>query len=220
MLDAIEWKRAHPADDLLTALLVGRGRRRPPLARGARSTRCPAVHRRARDHRQPDRQRHVRAAAPPRRSSNGGATTRRSTPTRSTSCCATTRRCSSRAGSRRPSSSSAGRPSRRACSCCTCLASANRDPAEWGDDGQALDVDPAGCGATPGLRVGHPPLPRRRRWPASRAAWPWAPSSGASPGSSWPTDAPAWNGRLVLRGLDSLPVTLAEPSARNSCGRN
>jgi hypothetical protein len=26
------------------------------------------------------------------------------------------------------------------------------------------------------------------------------------------TDTPAWNGRMVLRGLDSLPVTLGLPA--------
>ena len=90
----------------------------------------------------------------------------------------------------------------------TALAAANRDPAKWGDDAQALDV--ARSGAAQHLSFGSgvhhclgAALARLegriaigtliRRFPALELA----------------SDAPAWNGRLVLRGLDTLPVRLA-----------
>jgi cytochrome P450 len=90
----------------------------------------------------------------------------------------------------------------------TCLASANRDAAKWGDDAQELDLARAGAaqhlafgsgihhclGAALARLEGRLALGTLiRRFPALALA----------------TDAPAWNGRLVLRGLDTLPVTLA-----------
>jgi cytochrome P450 len=90
----------------------------------------------------------------------------------------------------------------------TGLAAANRDPAKWGDDAQALDVTRTnaaqhlsfGSGIHHCLGAALARLEGRaalgtliRRFPALELA----------------TDAPAWNGRLVLRGLDSLPVTTA-----------
>ena len=89
----------------------------------------------------------------------------------------------------------------------TCLASANRDPAKWGDDAQALDLARAGAaqhlafgsgihhclGASLARLEGRLALGTLiRRFPRLELA----------------TDVPAWNGRLVLRGLDTLPVSL------------
>jgi cytochrome P450 len=89
----------------------------------------------------------------------------------------------------------------------TCLASANRDAAKWGPDAQALDVTRAGAsqhlafgsgihhclGAALARLEGRIAIGTLiRRFPRLELA----------------TDAPAWNGRLVLRGLDTLPVTL------------
>jgi cytochrome P450 len=89
----------------------------------------------------------------------------------------------------------------------TALASANRDPARWGDDAQALDVARPGvaqhlafgAGVHHCLGAALARLEGRiavgtliRRFPTLELA----------------TDAPAWNGRLVLRGLDRLPVRL------------
>jgi cytochrome P450 len=89
----------------------------------------------------------------------------------------------------------------------TCLASANRDPARWGDDAQALDLGRPGAaqhlafgsgihhclGASLARLEGRIAMGTLvRRFPVLELA----------------TDAPAWNGRLVLRGLDSLPVAL------------
>jgi cytochrome P450 len=88
----------------------------------------------------------------------------------------------------------------------TCLASANRDPAKWGADAQALDVTRAGAaqhlafgagihhclGASLARLEGRIALGTLiRRFPRLELA----------------TATPAWNGRLVLRGLDALPVT-------------
>ena len=62
----IEWKRDNPADDLLTLLIDAEheGDRLTPDE--LRDQVASAVRRRARDHRQPDRHRHPRAAPPPR----------------------------------------------------------------------------------------------------------------------------------------------------------
>ena len=92
----------------------------------------------------------------------------------------------------------------------TCLGSANRDPAFWGPTADELDLgrDGAAQHVSFGSGVHHclgaalariearaaiPALVRR--FPAIRLADPGAP--------------PAWNGRLVLRGLDRLSVTLS-----------
>jgi cytochrome P450 len=89
----------------------------------------------------------------------------------------------------------------------TCLASANRDPAKWGPHEGRLDVGRAGAAQHVAFGAGiHHCLGASlarlegriamgtlvRRFPALELAG----------------DAPAWNGRLVLRGLDALPVTL------------
>ena len=89
----------------------------------------------------------------------------------------------------------------------TCLASANRDPAKWGDEAQSLDVTRPGAaqhlafgsgihhclGASLARLEGRIAIGTLiRRFPALELA----------------TDTPAWNGRLILRGLDTLRVTL------------
>ena len=90
----------------------------------------------------------------------------------------------------------------------TLLGSANRDEAKWGPTAADLDLGREGAGAhlAFGSGIHHclgsalarlegaeavPTLVRR--FPAMELA----------------TDAPAWNGRIVLRGLDSLPVVVA-----------
>jgi cytochrome P450 len=89
----------------------------------------------------------------------------------------------------------------------TCLASANRDAERWGDDAQALDLGRPGAaqhlafgsgihhclGAALARLEGRVAIGTLiRRFPRLEPA----------------SDAPAWNGRLVLRGLDHLPVHL------------
>jgi len=89
----------------------------------------------------------------------------------------------------------------------TCLAAANRDRAKWGDDAQVLDVTRPGAaqhlafgsgihhclGAALARLEGRIAIGTLiRRFPALELA----------------SETPAWNGRLVLRGLDRLPVSL------------
>jgi cytochrome P450 len=90
-----------------------------------------------------------------------------------------------------------------------CLASANRDPLHWGADADTLDLGRAGAaqhvafgsgihhclGAALARLEGRVALGTLvRRFPRMELA----------------TDRPAWNGRLVLRGLDELPVELGK----------
>jgi cytochrome P450 len=87
------------------------------------------------------------------------------------------------------------------------LAAANRDPAHWGDDADRLDLTRAGAahhlafgsGVHHCLGAALARLEGRlavgtlvRRFPAMELA----------------VDDPVWSGRLVLRGLESLPVAL------------
>jgi cytochrome P450 len=89
----------------------------------------------------------------------------------------------------------------------TCLAAANRDPAKWGTTAAELDLGRPGVaqhlafgagvhhclGASLARLEGRIALGTlARRFPRMEAT----------------SDAPAWNGRLVLRGLDTLPVHL------------
>ena len=198
VLDAIEWKRTHPADDLLTALIDAEDDGDRLSADELVDQVIAAVHRRPRDDRQPDRQRHARAAAQPRAARTVAATTRRSTPTRSTSCCATTRRCSSRAASPPPTLEVDGADHRaRARSCSSCLGAANRDPAHWGDDADALDLTRAGAAQHLAFGSAASTTAWARRWPGSRAAIAIGTLVRRFPGLELATDAPAWNGRLV-----------------------
>ena len=91
----------------------------------------------------------------------------------------------------------------------TCLGSANRDPAKWGDTADRLD-----------LRRADAKRPRRRSAADSTPA-----SARTSRGSKarvaigtlvrrFPnvelaTDTPEWNGRIVLRGLTRLPLSVS-----------
>ena len=88
-----------------------------------------------------------------------------------------------------------------------CLGSANRDPRRWGDNAESLDLTRVDAreAVSFGGGVHHclgSALARLegqvaigalvRRFPQMELA----------------TDTPKWNGRMVLRGLDELPVTL------------
>jgi cytochrome P450 len=89
----------------------------------------------------------------------------------------------------------------------TCLGSANRDAAKWGDDADRVDLRREGArehmsfgggfhsclGAHLARLEGQEALTRLvRRYPNMELA----------------TDTPEWNGRIVLRGLTALPVSL------------
>jgi cytochrome P450 len=89
----------------------------------------------------------------------------------------------------------------------TCLASANRDAARWGDDAQTLDL--ARTGAAGHLAFGsgiHHCLGASLARLEGRLAM--GSLIRRFPGLELAADAPVWNGRLVLRGLDTLPVRL------------
>ncbi|MBK9178803.1 MAG: cytochrome P450 [Acidimicrobiales bacterium] len=89
----------------------------------------------------------------------------------------------------------------------TCLGSANRDPARWGAGADELDLGRPGAaqhlsfgsgihhclGASLARLEGQEAIGRLVR---------------RFPGMALATDRPVWNGRVVLRGLAELPVTL------------
>jgi cytochrome P450 len=92
----------------------------------------------------------------------------------------------------------------------TGLAAANRDAARWGNDAQTLDV--ARVGAAQHLAFGsgiHHCLGASLARLEGRLAI--GTLIRRFPDLDLVTDTPPWNGRLVLRGLDSLPVTLTRP---------
>ncbi len=89
----------------------------------------------------------------------------------------------------------------------TCLASANRDAARWGADAQSLDVTRAGAAQHLAFGSGiHHCLGASLARLEGRLAM--GTLIRRFPGMELATDTPAWNGRLVLRGLDRLPVRL------------
>ncbi len=155
VLDAIEWKRTHPADDLLSALIAAEddGDRLSPdelldqvilLYIAGHETTVNLIgngtYALLRHRAQLERWRDDP----------------RSTPTRSTSCCVTTARSSSRAASPRRSSRSAAAPSSAGVFVLTCLAAANRDPGEMGRRPRRSSTSPAPA--------------RRSTWRSARAS--------------------------------------------------
>ncbi|MFI5372108.1 MAG: cytochrome P450, partial [Candidatus Eisenbacteria bacterium] len=88
-----------------------------------------------------------------------------------------------------------------------CLASANRDPARWGSHAATLEL--ARPGAAQQLAFGsgiHHCLGAALARLEGRTAI--GTLIRRFPDIELATDTPAWNGRLVLRGLDELPVIL------------
>ena len=89
----------------------------------------------------------------------------------------------------------------------TCLAAANRDPAKWGATAQDLDVGRPGVAQHLAFGSGiHHCLGAALARLEGRIAM--GTLIRRFPGLEPTGDTPAWNGRLVLRGLDFLPVTL------------
>ena len=89
----------------------------------------------------------------------------------------------------------------------TCLAAANRDPAKWGDDAQELDLTRAGAAQHLAFGSGiHHCLGASLARLEGRIAM--GTLIRRFPDLELANDAPAWNGRLVLRGLDRLPVAV------------
>ncbi len=88
----------------------------------------------------------------------------------------------------------------------TGLASANRDPAKWGDDAETLDLTRPGAAQHLAFGSGiHHCLGASLARLEGRIAM--GTLIRRFPDLALASDSPAWNGRLVLRGLDHLPVT-------------
>jgi cytochrome P450 len=207
VLDVIEWKRAHPADDLLSALIAAEddGDMLSPLelldqvvllyVAGHETTvnlignGTLALLR--------HRDQWERWAADP--SLGGNAVEellRYDSPVQF---------------SRRVTTSSielSGRPIDQGQFVLTCLASANRDPAKWGPSADALDLGREGAAAHLAFGSGiHHCLGASLARLEGRLAI--GTLVHRFPRAELATDAPTWSGRIVLRGLESLPVTLA-----------
>lgn len=92
----------------------------------------------------------------------------------------------------------------------TCLGSANRDPEFWGPTADELDLgrDRAPQHVSFGSGVHHC-LGAALARIEGRAAIPALVRRFPEIALADPGETPAWNGRLVLRGLDRLPVTLS-----------
>jgi cytochrome P450 len=89
----------------------------------------------------------------------------------------------------------------------TLLGSANRDEGHWGPTADQLDLTREGASGhlSFGSGIHHCLGSALARLEGSEAV---PALVRRYPGMELATDAPAWNGRMVLRGLDNLPVTL------------
>ena len=87
------------------------------------------------------------------------------------------------------------------------LGSANRDPAQWGDGADTLDLTRTGAAQHLAFGSGiHHCLGAALARLEGRIAL--GSLTTRFPGMELATDEPRWNGRLTLRGLDTLPVSL------------
>jgi cytochrome P450 len=90
----------------------------------------------------------------------------------------------------------------------TGLGAANHDPAHWGETADELDLGRPNAGQHVSFGGGiHHCLGSSLARTEGQVAL--ATLVRRFPRMELATDAPAWNGRVVLRGLDALPVTLA-----------
>lgn len=89
----------------------------------------------------------------------------------------------------------------------TLLGSANHDPAKWGPTADDLDLGREGANAhlSFGSGIHHCLGAALARLEGAEAV---PALVRRFPGMELATDRPAWNGRVVLRGLDALPVTV------------
>ena len=186
--DAIAWKRANPADDLLSALIAAEeegdvlsedellDQVRLLYIAGHETTvnligNGTLALLRHRD------QLELPAPRPDARSS-----------TASTSCSATTARCSSRAASRSPTSRSTATRIEPGSFVFTLLGAANHDPAHFGADGRRSSTSAGATRRTTSRSAAASTTASARCSHGRRAASRSARSSGASPTSSSPTD--------------------------------
>ena len=90
----------------------------------------------------------------------------------------------------------------------TCLGSANRDRAKWGDDADRIDLHRANAREHMSFGGGvHSCLGAHLARLEGRVAI--GTLARRFPNLDLATDAPEWNGRIVLRGLSRLPLTIA-----------
>ena len=89
----------------------------------------------------------------------------------------------------------------------TCLGSANRDPLRWGDTADRLDLRRADANQHMAFGGGvHSCLGAHLARLEARVAI--GSLVRRFPGIALATDQPEWNGRIVLRGLNALPLTI------------
>ncbi|HEY7104832.1 MAG TPA: cytochrome P450 [Acidimicrobiia bacterium] len=207
VLDAIEWKRAHPADDLLTALIAAEHE-------GERLTSAELVDQVVllfvaghettvnligngtlallRNREQLERWQRDRSIAP----NAVDELLRFDSPVQFS------RRVTTRAVE------VDGREIQPGAFVFIALAAANRDPAHWGDDADTLDLSRANAASHLAFGSGvHHCLGAALARLEGRIAL--GSLVDRFPTMALATDEPRWNGRLVLRGLDELPVSLA-----------
>ena len=104
-------------------------------------------------------------------------------------------------------STSTAAPSRRAAFVFVVLGSANRDPGHWGDDADTVDLTRAGAAQHVSFGSGvHHCLGAALARLEGRIAL--GTLVERFPAMELAADEPKWNGRLTLRGLDELPVSL------------
>ena len=89
----------------------------------------------------------------------------------------------------------------------TCLGSANRDPLQWGDNADRVDLRRADSNQHVAFGGGfHSCLGAHLARLEARVAI--GTLVRRFPGIELATDKPEWNGRIVLRGLNALPITI------------
>jgi cytochrome P450 len=95
----------------------------------------------------------------------------------------------------------------------TVLGSANRDRVRWGESADELDLGREGAGQHVSFGAGiHHCLGAALARVEGQVAF--GSLAARYPGMALLTDEPDWNGRALLRGLDSLPVSLGRGSDR------
>ncbi len=93
----------------------------------------------------------------------------------------------------------------------TCLGSANHDPQRWGDTADELDLGRVGAAQHVSFGSGvHHCLGASLARVEARAAF--AALARRFPGLKSIDEHPPWNGRIVLRGLDALPLAYGRAS--------
>ena len=109
----------------------------------------------------------------------------------------------------RPTTRSTATTSRPGTLLMTCLGSANRDPREVGRHRRPARPAPRRCEPARVVRRRRPLVPGRAPRRASKGARRSRRLVRRFPNVELATDQPEWNGRIVLRGLNALPLRIA-----------